>query len=290
MSARLVYIDGHFIPEQDARLSLHDAGFVWAHTVTDRVRTYDRRFFRLPDHLARFRRSCEFCRVPQPIADSELTQLSQCLLQHNAALANADDEFVLIMFATPGVHSPNLGLMLDPLDYRRYQPLIERGARLITPSIRQMPAESVSPQAKMRSRMHWWIAEREVHEIDPEASALLLDSSGIVTETSIANFAIVQNGTILTSPRGSVLDGISLRVVQELSESLGLGLQEREISLDDCFAADEALLTGTSFGICGVSSLNARPIPWPGETLRRLERAWSKLAGIDIWHQFVRRG
>jgi branched-chain amino acid aminotransferase len=286
VSVRQVYIDGQFIPEQDAKLSLHDAGFVWGATVTDRVRTYRRRLFRLTEHLRRFRRSCELCRIPQSVPDAELTRLAEHLIEHNGSLIPREDELVLIIFATPGNHSPNLGLIVEPLDASRYQPLIARGARLITPPTRQILRESVPPEAKMRNRMHWWIAEQQVRDIDPTASAILLDTDDHLTETASANFAIVQNNSLLVPSRASVLDGVSLRVIEELCTQLSISFLERPISVEDCQQCDEAILTSTSFGVCGVSSFNSRPIPWPGKVLEQLRAAWSDLVGIDIWRDF----
>src|SRR5262249_47796497 len=187
------YFNGHFIPEEQAKLSLHDAGFTWGATVVDRVRTYNRKFFRLPEHLARFRRSCELCRIPLREPDAELTMFAEHLLEQNGPLTHPDDELALVMFAAPGENHGDkargsLGMHTQHVDVMRHRPLIQRGAKLVTPAARHLPMQGVPPQAKMRSRMFWWIAEQQAHDVDPEASALLLDLSGHVTETAIANF------------------------------------------------------------------------------------------------------
>jgi branched-subunit amino acid aminotransferase/4-amino-4-deoxychorismate lyase len=243
----------------------------------------------LKEHIARFRNSCDICHIPQTIVDAKLAGLAQELLERNMDAGESDGDFVLIMLATPGEYSPNLILSIEPIDPLRYRPLIERGARLVVPSTRQLPAESIPAQAKMRSRMHWWIAEREAKEVDPAASAILLDAGGHLTETASANIAIVQSGTILTPPRSSVLDGISLRVVEELCRQDGIPFADRPLSLEDCFSAEELLLTSTPYGVCGVSSLNGRPIPWRSSILRQLHESWSRLVGVDIWREFLSR-
>src|SRR4051812_48594104 len=106
----IAYFNGHFVPEEQAKLSRRDARFTWGATVVDRARTYNRKFFRLPEHLARFRRSCEFCRIPQPVPDAELTMFAEHLLRENGEVAHPDDELALVMFATPGEGYPNLGM------------------------------------------------------------------------------------------------------------------------------------------------------------------------------------
>src|SRR5262249_21739352 len=137
------------------------------------------------------------------------------------------------------------------------------------------------------SRLGWWLAEQEARAIDAGAAALLCDLDGHVTETAAANFLIVKDGTIFSPPAESVLEGISLRVTRELCAAGGIPFAERALSVDDCLAADEALLTSTPYGLAGVSRLNAQPLPWPAPTLTRLQQAWNKIVGIDIAKQIL---
>src|SRR5262245_42521158 len=109
----IAYFNGQFISVDQARLSLADRGFTWGATVTDRCRTYRRKLFRWEEHLARFKRSCELCRIPQPIPDTELTLYAEHLLKENQVFLDASDEFVIILFATPGESTPNLGMFSE---------------------------------------------------------------------------------------------------------------------------------------------------------------------------------
>ena len=82
----LAFLNGRFVPYEEARLPLHDAGFVFGATVTDLCRTFHHRLFRLPDHVARFRQSCELARISQPVPDQEIAHLAEEL----AAKVNSD--------------------------------------------------------------------------------------------------------------------------------------------------------------------------------------------------------
>src|SRR5262249_50597023 len=161
------------------------------------------KLFRLADHIARFRRSCDLCRIPQPIPDAEITIIAGQLVEHNLPLVGPGGELVLIMFATPGDgrENPTLCLHTTPFSPDHYRNLLERGATLVTPSVRQLPPECIPPAAKVRSRLSWWIAEREVQSVNQDAHALLLDRDGFVTETCNANLAVVRGGAVLTPPR-----------------------------------------------------------------------------------------
>src|SRR4051812_27163681 len=235
MPEPLAYLNGRYLPQSQAALTLHDAGFVFGATVTDLARTFRRQPFRLADHIARFRRSCTLCRVPLPPDDAELKEIAERLIDHNAGLLAAGQELALVLFATPGPIGyylgqpgspgdgpPTLGLHTFPLPLARYRPLFADGARLVVPPTRHVPAASVDPRAKMRSRMSWWIAEQEAKDIEPGASALLLDADGFVTETAAANVLIVRDGTVLSPPRSCILGGVSLQVVEELCAELGI--------------------------------------------------------------------
>jgi branched-chain amino acid aminotransferase len=306
------YINGRFATGPLGILA-GDAGFVFGATVTDLVRTFGRKLFRFDDHLARFRQSCRLCRVPLPISDYELRIDAEKLVASNfAALQPGGEraELALVLIATPGLIPHYVGWSAEtlppayvaafenvrhatymmhtfPLPFSRYRKLFTDGATLVVPPTRPIPAECIDPRAKMRSRMHWWIAEQQAHDIDPNASALLVDAAGHVTETAAANFLIVKDGTVLTPPRETVLNGVSLQVVEELCGELGIPFAKRPLTLPECQAADEAMLTCTSYCVAGVRRLDGVELPWPGPVWRRLLAAWSQRVGVDIETQIL---
>src|SRR5436190_16456800 len=95
----LAYLNGCFLAQSEASLTLHDAGFVMGATVTDLCRTFRHRPFRLADHLARFRASCRSARVPLLLSDADLAGHAEQLVAHNAALLSADQDLALVLFA-----------------------------------------------------------------------------------------------------------------------------------------------------------------------------------------------
>jgi branched-chain amino acid aminotransferase len=300
MAEPLAYLNGRFLLQGEARLALNDAGFVFGATVTDLVRTFAHRLFRLPDHLRRFRQSCARARVPQPVGDGELTAVAERLVAHNAALIRPEQDLALVLFATPGPVGyylgepggpgdgpPTLGLHTFPLPFARYARLFREGARLFVPPTRHVPPASIDPRVKQRSRLHWWLAEQQVRDIEPGASALLLDADSHVTETAAANLLLVRGGAVLSPPRSAVLGGISLQVTEELCRELGLPFREEALTVADCLGADEALLTCTSFCLAGVSHLNGKALTWPGPVYRRLLRAWGEATGTDVARQIL---
>jgi branched-subunit amino acid aminotransferase/4-amino-4-deoxychorismate lyase len=293
------YRNGSFVPLAQAGLPLHDAGFVFGVTVTDLVRTFKQRLYRWPQHLARFRRGCETVHLQLPFDDATLTEAAIELVARNAALM-PNRELCLVVFATPGpigyylgerggLRGPiTIGMHTFPLPFERYRSLVEEGATLRVPAVRQLPMESVPPAVKTRSRLHWWLADHAVAEVEPSARALLLDEDDHVTETAIANFLIVRGGKVISPRREKVLPGISLEVVAELCDELRIDFLERDLTIADCVAADEAMICGTAFCLAGVRHLEERTYPFPGPTLGRLLERWNAAVGLDI-HEQIRR-
>lgn len=293
----LAYLNGLFLPAEEAQLALHDAGFVFGATATEFGRTFGHRLFRLEEHLRRFGHSCQAACIPQPVRIVELATSAEHLVAHNASLVSPEQELALVLFATPGplgIYAglpndgpPTLGMHTFPLAFARYRRLFTDGARLVTPVTRHVPPQCLDPQIKQRSRLHWWVAGRQAEAMEPGAWALLQGLDGFVTETAAANFLIVQGGTVVTPPRDTILNGVSLGVTEELCRGLGIPITEKPLSLDDVKSAEEALLTGTAFCLAGVRSINGVSLPWPGPVTQRLTAEWSRLVGLDYRGQIV---
>ena len=299
MSEVCAFLNGRFMPAAEAQLPLYDAGFVLGATVTDLCRTFRQQLYRWEDHLRRFRASCRLAHMDVHLGDLEITGLARELVQRNTQSLPPSTELCLVLFATPGPigyyrgepggagdGAPTFGMHTFPLAYARYRRLIEHGADLIVPAVRQVPISCVEPQIKQRSRLHWWLADREVQAAYPGAQALLLDEQGHVTETAAANFLIVRRGTVFSPPPGTVLPGVSLQVVREICERHGIAFEERPLSVEDCLSTDEALLTSTPYCVAGVRSFNDKRMTWPGPVLAKLRELWSGEVGMDVHSGF----
>src|SRR5580700_4561761 len=99
MSSPLAYLDGRLIPQHQAALPLHDAGFVMGATVTDLCRTVHHRLYRWADHLARFLHSCRAAQISLRVNQDELTRLAGELVEHNAKLLGPQEDLALVVFA-----------------------------------------------------------------------------------------------------------------------------------------------------------------------------------------------
>ncbi|MSQ94054.1 MAG: hypothetical protein EXR98_05800 [Gemmataceae bacterium] len=296
MAESLAFMNGSLVPQSEASLAFNDAGFVFGATVTDLCRTFRHRLYRWHDHLARFRESCHAMAVHPPFTDETITVQAHELVQCNTKLIDTNQDLALVLFATPGPIGyylggsvdvevcPTLGMHTFPLPFARYRPWIQEGVSLITPKVRQIPGASIPLHTKHRSRLHYWLAGQEV---GTNHQALLLDLTEHVTETASANFLIVKDGTVISPPLDSILPGVSLKVVTELCDRLGIPLVHRPISLEDCYQADEALLTCTTYSLACVRGINGQVLTRFEPVFRRLVEAWSAEVGVNIHEQFL---
>jgi branched-chain amino acid aminotransferase len=142
---------------------------------------------------------------------------------------------------------------------------------------------------KYRSRMHYYLADKEAQLVDADAAALLLDLDGNVTETGGANFLLVEGGAIVSPTLRNILPGISRAVVIDLAGKLKIPFVERDLQLYNVMNADEAFLSTTPYCLMPVTRINGVAIGQgtPGPVYERLITAWSEQVGLDIRRQIV---
>ena len=302
MAEPIVYLNHEIVPATQAHVKIHDAGVVWGATVTEMVRTFHHRLFRLDEHLARLARSLRYVRLDIGRTMEEFTVALDELVQHNARLLNANDELGLVIFVTAGEiaayvgtasmtarATPTVCAHTFPLSFASWAEKMQNGAHVVTPSIRHVPPQCVDPKMKYRSRMHYYLAGKEAELVDPHAIPLLLDLQGNATETSGANFVIVEHGTIVSPTTRNILPGISRQVVIELAEKLDIPFVERDFQVFNIVNADEACMTSTPYCMLPVTRVNGLPIGSgvPGPIFRRLMNAWNEEVGLDVVQQIV---
>ncbi len=301
----LAFRNGRFLPYSELAVAPHDAGFVFGATVTDFCRTYRHRLFRWPDHLARLRRDAAACFIPLPYSDEELTAAAERLVTENAKALPPDDDLAVITFATPGplgymageadTGPPTVAMHTFPIPKERYRRFFTEGVVLAWAGLAPQYG-TVTAVPKHRSRMHWWHANHWINR-EPEPSlhpgaVSALWGRGYALDTAIGAVLAVRDGTVLRSPADLVLDSVSVGVVRELCQAVGIPFVESKDEFGRTIDADaELLLAGSAFGIAGVRRFvwqrKTVEYPWPGPVCTQLAAAWSDLVGVDIVKQFT---
>lgn len=288
------YLNGNWIPHNELKIDVADSGFVLGTTVSERLRTFGGRLFEAAAHFQRLHESLRVVGI-DGLDLAELQKAAERLAAQNHALLDPEDDLGLTVFVTPGVvdtadgaRRPTVGMHTSPLSFSGWAHLYTQGERLIVSSVRQIPSNCWPATLKCRSRMHYFLADREVRQQDSTARALLLDQEGFVAEASTANVLLyIENEGLISPPSESVLSGISLSVLQTLAESKNIKFTRRRILRDELRDADEILLCSTSPCLLPVVSIDSRNVGdgTAGPIWGRLMSAWNARAGLNIIRQ-----
>jgi branched-chain amino acid aminotransferase len=295
-------VNGEFVPESEAKISIWDAGFQVGHTIFETERTFKHQVFELDAHLERLWRSAKYAGIDPGMSKIELKSVVQQVLEKNLPLIAADDDYWVYQHITGGVfnffHAPELEsskatviVNCFPITFQHYAAYYREGAHLVTSSIRMPPPICQDPKMKSRSRMVYHLADLQAKQTDPDAYCLLLDVEGNLAENRGANVFVVKDERLFTPTTRNVLDGISRSVVMQLARELGYSVTEKDLQLYDAYTADEVFLTSTSFCILPIARIDHVKIgaSLPGGITQRLLAAWSGKVGMDIVEQACRR-
>ena len=297
MNESIAYLKGQFVPQSQCVLPMHDLGIVLGAAVTDFLRTFDQRPYRMEDHVRRFYRSCKYARIEPPIDIQESIAVTEKLISENSKLTPGH-ELGLVYYMTAGENSvyagaagmpekltPSYVQHTFPMRFDLWRDLFLNGVHCVTPAPRHWPPQCLSSKIKNRNRLHMWIGEQEAQQVDPAAMALYLDIDGNITETGGSNFVIFRDGKVVSPRRNNILWGISLTVLAEILETIGVPFVEDDIQTYDVVNADEAWIPTTPYCLGPVVRLNGVPIGDgnPGPMWRRVLAEWSKIVGKDIY-------
>lgn len=286
------WLNGSWLDAERLSVPVTDTGFMQGVTVAEQVRTFRGELFRLDAHLARLAHSLEVVSVDPRFSLTDLAEQAVALVRYNHRLLADGDDLGLSIFVTPGAYpafgepsGPIVAMHTYRLPFGLWAAKYRRGQAMRTVSIRQVPAACWPVELKCRSRMHYYLADREAAALEPGARAVLLDLDGSVTEASTANvIAVTAEGELVSPPRESILPGISLEMALQLADELGLPIAHRRMTPEDLHAAREMMLSSTSSCLLPVATFDGRPTGdgRPGPVFQRLIGAWSEHVGVDI--------
>jgi branched-chain amino acid aminotransferase len=286
-----VYLNGKWIPNTELHISVDDPGFLLGATITERLRTFGHQVFRINEHRDRLRNSLKIIGLDAGSICNQVASAVPEFLRRNQRLIEPADDWSIVAFVTPGpaaTGQPTVCVHGYPLPFKTWASKYEIGVPVIVSQIRQLPPNCVPPELKCRSRMHFYLADREAAAKQPGARPILLDQDGFVAESTTANVVVYREREgFISPPHDNILAGVSLGVVEELSARIDIPFVTRRLSVDDLCTADEALLTSTSICALPIVECNARPIGTgnPGPIFHQLLSAWNDLVGLDIANQ-----
>jgi branched-chain amino acid aminotransferase len=286
------WLNGRFLPRESLTLPVGDAGFVLGATVIEQMRTFRGELFLPGPHRDRLANSLAAVGIDPGLPLDDVMAAAAEVARTNHAHVGAGDLGVVI-FVTPGDQPsqhegmrgpPLVAVHSFPLAFSLWADAYEAGVSLRSVAVRQVPGASWPIHAKVRSRLHYFLADREAHDAEPGARAVVCHADGRVSETSTANIAIVRNGAVVSPPPADALPGVSLGFARHLAADAGIDWNEQSLTMSDLATADEILLTSTPSCILPAARLDGRAVAVgpPGPVFYRLLAAWNQAVGIDI--------
>jgi branched-chain amino acid aminotransferase len=300
---RLAWFNGEFMPEREVRIPFRDLSWVYGDGCFDMTRSFGHRLFKVQEHVDRLYRSLKYLRIDPGFGPAKMCEVTEELFERNRHLLGEDDDYWVGQRISRGVkdvpgdnldhHGPNVVLECAPLPFVQRAKLFKEGIRVMVPSHRRVPPDSLTPRAKTHNYLNLVVANQEVQSVDPEAWAVLLDVNGNLCEGMGSNIFVVADGEILTPREKFVLPGVSRQTVIDLARAAGLVVREADIDLYDAYNAQEVFLTSTSLCICPVTKVNGAPIGSEGQvwgpTTQRLADAFRDFVGHDFVGQYLKR-
>ncbi|MCM8805116.1 MAG: aminotransferase class IV [Candidatus Omnitrophica bacterium] len=301
MNQRIVYLNGEFVPEKDAKISIYDSALMFGDMVFEMTRSFNKKQFKLREHLERLFAGIRILRIPLDMTIEDLEVICYQVIEKNEPLFTRTDEHRLMINVSRGplaiyAHvfggkiQPTLVVADFPLKWTvvGMGKLYDTGVNAVIPSQRAVPSYLIDPKIKNRSRIYYQMANIEVSQYKGDRNwALLLDPDGFIAEGTGDNFFIVKNRTIYTPEGRNILRGISRQYIFELAKQLNLVCLEKNLEVYDVYTADEAFYTATPFCIMPCTSINNVPIGdgKVGEITKLLLKKWSENVGVDIVEQ-----
>jgi len=292
--SRTVYLNGQFVPEAEAKLSIYDLSVMQAAAAFEMTRSFNGEHFKLTQHLNRLRDSCAALKIPMPIeCDPDYRRLEDlCRDVSGRNDHGPGEEHRLLIVVSPGcapmyknldgvIPHPFLYLADFPLRYtvQGFSRYFTEGVHAVTSKVQQLPDTCVPSAAKHRSRLHFHLAQQQA----PAGTWPILLDAGMIREAPGANVLWVSGGQVYTCEPGA-LPGISLQTVKALTGATACPMAARDVPF-----IDELWLTCTPACMLPVVSLDGKLIGdgTIGPVYKETVAKWKDLVQCDFEQQML---
>ena len=283
-----IFMDGEFVPKDEAKISVYDHGFLYGDGVFEGIRAYSGNVFRLKEHLERLYNSAKAIMLDIPYTIEEVEKIVIDTLRKNELKGDAYIRLVVSrgkgdLGLDPDFCSrPNLIVIAEQLTLYPEE-LYENGLEIVTVPTKRNRADILSPKIKSLNYLNNILVKLEA-KLAGCNEALMLNTEGYVTEGSGDNVFLVKNGELYTPPAYvGALEGITRAAVIEIAQDLGYVVKEEPFTRYDVYVTDEVVLTGTAAEVISVVKVDGRTIGdgTPGKHTQKLLEAFRKMVKED---------
>jgi D-alanine transaminase len=266
-----IYLNGQFLPLEEARIPVLDRGFIYGDGVYELIPVYQRRPFRLPQHLARLQHSLDGIRLANPHSEVEWTAIMSELIarqpfddqgvyfQVTRGVAKRDHTF-------PAGVAPTVFMMSNPLATPSAEQ-IEKGVAVVTAADNRWQRCDLKTISLVGNVLMRQLAA------DAGAVETVMFRDGNLTEASASNVLVVIRGVIVAPPKDNlILPGITYGAVYEFAREAGMPFEIRTVSRAEAQVADEMWLSSSTKEVIAVTTMDGRPFSTgvPGPVFRKM--------------------
>lgn len=282
-----IYIDGEFVSEEEAKVSVFDHGLLYGDGVFEGIRAYNGYVFKLEEHLDRFYDSAKAIRLEIPIPREEMQEAILETLRINQLKTSYIRPIVTRGVGDLGIDprkctgKPTVIVMVREWKSLYPEELYQNGLRAMVAATRARPAESLSPSIKTLNYLTNVMAKIEANVWGAD-EAIMLDVHGNVAEGTADNLFIVKHGVVITPPILSNLSGITRATMLELAHDADYEIREQHFGIAQLYMADEVFITGTAVEVAPIAEIDGRTIGLgrPGPITVELRKRFKGITGI----------
>ncbi len=250
-----VYLNGKFLPADQACVPVLDRGFIFGDGVYEVIPAYGRKAFRLNEHLQRLQNSLDAVRIPNPLTNDDWALMLNELIAQN----DGDDQSLYFQ-VTRGSAQRNHAIPENPQPtvFAMSNPLKPLAAEIIKTGVSAITLDDIRWQRchiKAISLLPNILLRQEA--LDQDAAEAILIREGLATEGAASNLFVVIDGVLCTPPKGPfLLPGITRDLILELAAANDVEYREQNLSREDLQRADEIWLSSSTKEILPVTQLD----------------------------------
>ncbi|TGE32140.1 branched-chain-amino-acid transaminase [Desulfosporosinus sp. Sb-LF] len=272
----VIYCNGAYVPEEEAKISVFDHGFLYGDGIFEGIRAYHGRVFKLEEHLKRLYESAKSIQLTIGITKDQMQEIVLETLRRNGL----NDAYIRLVVSRGkgdlGLdprNCPQAAIFCIADQIKIFEPsMYEKGLIVNTVPIRRNNPDSLSPRIKSLNYLNNILAKIEANQAGA-VEGIMLTQDGYVAEGTSDNIFIYRDGVLITPPLSvGILEGITRNSVLRLADELGIKAEEELFTRHDLYTADECFLTGTAAELIPVIKVDGREIGdgVPGEVFKKL--------------------
>ncbi|MFZ5523015.1 MAG: D-amino acid aminotransferase [Pseudomonadota bacterium] len=272
-----IFLNGQYMPIEEAKISVLDRGFIFGDGVYEVIPVYSRKVFRLESHLRRLQHSLDGIKLANPHSEAEWTAIINELVKRNAG----QDQY-LYLHITRGVAKRDHAFPNPPVKptvFMMSNPLLTPPAELLLSGVGAVSAAD----------NRWLRCDIKAIALLPNvllrqlavdagcAETILIRDNSFMTEGAASNIFVVKNGKLLAPPKDNLmLPGITYDVVLEIAAANNIPHEVRRIAAAEVFGADELLLTSSTKEVLAITTLDGKPVGTgkPGAMFARMYKLY----------------